>query len=190
MYTEVFMKNFVCPWWLGYFLANPLRKIIHNPEKITAPFIQNGSRILEIGPGMGFFTIPMAHKGGADCRIYCVDIQEKMLSVLLRKAASKGLSGRIITRMALPESLNIHDLDDSIDFCLLFAVVHEIPDHKKLFAEIYSSMKKGGMLLFSEPSGHVTENEFTDSLRAAELAGFEVHEAPKIRFEHSALLIK
>jgi hypothetical protein len=27
----------VCPWWGGYFIDNPLRRLIHDPEKIVGP---------------------------------------------------------------------------------------------------------------------------------------------------------
>ena len=62
----------VCPWWIGYFLASPLRRRIHNPDRILAPYVRSGMRILEIGPGMGFFTIPMAGMVGAEGRIIFV----------------------------------------------------------------------------------------------------------------------
>lgn len=32
------MSKRVCPWWLGYWLLNPLRRLIHNPDKILAPY--------------------------------------------------------------------------------------------------------------------------------------------------------
>lgn len=32
-------NNSICPWWMGYFLVNPLRKIVHDPEKITGTYM-------------------------------------------------------------------------------------------------------------------------------------------------------
>ncbi|HPS58296.1 MAG TPA: class I SAM-dependent methyltransferase [Spirochaetota bacterium] len=176
------MKNkpLVCPWWAGRLLANPLRRIIHNPEKITGPYIKEGSLILEIGPGMGFFSLPMARLAGETGKVYCVDIQEKMLSVLRKKTEKAGLSQRIITRISAGDSLNILELHGRIDFCLLFAVAHEIPDQKKLFSEIFNSLRENGILFFSEPAGHVTKNEFSNSLDYAREAGFTLKNELKI----------
>jgi SAM-dependent methyltransferase len=50
----------VCPWWIGFPLASPARRLVQNPESIVEPFVKNNMRVLEIGPGMGFFTLAMA----------------------------------------------------------------------------------------------------------------------------------
>jgi ubiquinone/menaquinone biosynthesis C-methylase UbiE len=55
----------VCPWWIGYLLASPLRRLVQKPEVILRPFLSNGMRVLEVGPGMGFFTLPMARMVGS-----------------------------------------------------------------------------------------------------------------------------
>ena len=33
---EIDMAHDVCPWWLGYMLASPLRKLRHNPALILS----------------------------------------------------------------------------------------------------------------------------------------------------------
>lgn len=186
------MKNkpLICPWWAGRFLLNPLRTIIHNPDKITSPYIHKGSKILEIGPGMGHFSLPMARLTGQTGRIYCVDIQEKMLAVLKKRSEKAGLNQIIIPRIAERDSFNIKDLHEQIDFCLLFAVAHEIPDQMRIFSEIFPSLKKNGILLFSEPWGHVTKKAFNRSVNYATEAGFALRDEVKITLEHSALLVK
>ena len=44
----------VCPWWLGYWLASPLRRLLHDPHTLLAPYVQPGMTVVEPGPGMGF----------------------------------------------------------------------------------------------------------------------------------------
>lgn len=34
------MAKRVCPWWLGYLLASPLRCLAYNPAKILAPYVR------------------------------------------------------------------------------------------------------------------------------------------------------
>ena len=55
------MAERVCPWWLGYLLASPVRRwMAENPESLLAPYVREGMTVLEPGPGMGFFTLPLA----------------------------------------------------------------------------------------------------------------------------------
>lgn len=48
------MSHSVCPWWLGYFLLNPFRRMGPDPTTILAPYVRPGMTVLEPGPGMGF----------------------------------------------------------------------------------------------------------------------------------------
>ena len=59
------MGEHVCPWWLGYFLASPVRRWMQNPDELIAPYITPGMIVLEPGPGMGFFTLPLARRVGS-----------------------------------------------------------------------------------------------------------------------------
>lgn len=43
---------------------NPLRRLVQNPYKILKPYIKPGWTILDVGPGMGYFTIPLATLAG------------------------------------------------------------------------------------------------------------------------------
>jgi hypothetical protein len=47
------MPHSVCPWWLGYLLASPLRRLQYEPANILAPYVREGMTVLEYGPGMG-----------------------------------------------------------------------------------------------------------------------------------------
>ena len=50
------MSHSVCPSWMGRLLLCPFRRVGQNPRKILAPYISHGATVLEVGPGMGFFT--------------------------------------------------------------------------------------------------------------------------------------
>lgn len=184
------MNDHICPWWLGYLLAAPMRKLAQDPQKILKPYIKTGDTVLDVGSAMGFFSLPMAELVGEKGHVVCVDLQERMIKGLRRRAARRGLTERMEFRVCSSATLGLDDLAGTIDFALAFAVVHEVPDARKLFTEIHSSLKHTGLLLVSEPTGHVSEPAFQETLSIAQSVGFVVTDSPRIRRGHSILLRK
>ena len=180
----------VCPWWVGYLLASPIRKIMQNPKKILKTYIKEGMTILDFGSAMGFFSLPMAELAGKTGKVVCVDLQIKMLDSLQKRAVKQNLADRIETRQCTQDSLMINDLKGKIDFALAFAVMHETPDQKKVFVQIYDSLKKGGTLFIAEPAGHVSKDAFAITLSLALEAGFKFAYNPKTNRSFSAILKK
>lgn len=178
----------VCPWWLGYFLASPLRRLFQDPAKIVSPYVRPGMKVFEPGPGMGFFTLELAKLVGPSGMVMVVDIQPKMLEELRRRAAKSGLLDRLDLRLAQPESMGVDDLRGTFDFALAFALVHEVPSAALFFSETAAALKPGAALLLGEPSGHVTTDKFEAELTAAAQAGFELVDRPSIRRTRAALL--
>jgi ubiquinone/menaquinone biosynthesis C-methylase UbiE len=154
------------------------------------PCVQEGMRVLDVGAGMGFFSLPMARMVGPLGRVICVDLQEKMLAGLRRRAEKAELSSRIETRKAEKHSLKIHDLADTIDFSLAFAVVHEIPDKDRFFGEILAALKPKAAMFCAEPSGHVSRSAFDRSLQCAEQLGFVIVSRPFVHLSHAAVLTR
>jgi len=177
----------VCPWWLGYFLASPLRRMTLKPARLLSPYVREGMTVLEPGPGMGLFTLELARLVGPAGRVVAVDIQPRMIQGLKRRAAKAGLGERIDIRLAQPGSLGIRDVSNA-DFALAFAVVHECPDAEKFFSELAASLRPGATLLFVEPSSHVKRAQFEDELKAASRAGFAAVEDPGVGRNRAALL--
>jgi len=182
-------KHHVCPWWLGYLLASPLRRLQYDPARILAPYVREGMRVLEPGPGMGFFTLELARMVGPSGRVIAVDIQPRMIERLKRRAAKAGVGDRVDARLADRDSMKLGP-GDTIDFVLAFAMVHEMPDPEGFFGEAARSMKAGARMLLAEPAGHVRGEEFEAELEAARRAGLEPEERPSIRSSRTALLRK
>ena len=184
------MAHHVCPHWVGYLLINPLRKLFENPSKILEPFVQEGMTVLEPGCGMGYFTLPLARMVGPTGRIIAVDIQPKMLSALRRRAQKAGLLDRIELRHIREDGLGVKDISGKVDFAVALHVVHEVPDQASFFTEVCQTLKQGSKLLFVEPKGHVSQDQFAASVSAAENVGF-LSEVPSIKVgDRVALLIK
>ena len=184
------MADHVCPVWVGYLLASPLRKAFQNPKKILGPYVTKGMTFLDIGCAMGFFSLPLAEMVGDQGKVVCVDMQEEMIRSLEKRARKAGLSETIETRLCSRDSLGLDDLTGGIDFVLASAVVHEIPDADNFFSEIYKAVKPGGKLLIIEPKGHVSKNEFNATICRAEQKSLVNVNRASTFFRHHALFQK
>jgi len=182
------MGHRVCPWWLGYVLASPLRRLLQDPVAVIQPYVREGMTVLEPGPGMGFFTVELARQVGATGRVVAVDVQPRMISGLKRRLAKAGLLERTDARVTPADSMGLQDLQGKVDFALAMAVVHEMPSSSRFFAEVAQALKPGATLLLAEPSGHVKTDAFEAELQDAAGAGLEVVGRPVIRRSQAALL--
>ncbi|RZB30295.1 MAG: hypothetical protein SRB1_02575 [Desulfobacteraceae bacterium Eth-SRB1] len=184
------MAEKVCPVWVGYLLASPVRKLFQNPHKILGHYIEKGMKVLDVGCAMGFFSLPLAGMVGPNGKVICVDMQDSMIRSLKKRACKTGLSDRIETRICHRNSLGLDDLIEEIDFAVAFAVVHEIPDVPGFFSEIYKSIKPDGKFLIAEPKGHVSEKDFEICISVAGQNGFTISDRPQIGRSHTVLLWK
>jgi SAM-dependent methyltransferase len=182
--------SYTCPWWLGTFLLNPFRRLAQKPSRILRPFVRPGMLVVEPGCGMGFFTLDLVRLVEPGGRVVAIDLQEKMLAGLRRRAARAGLAGVIDIRLAQPDRLGISDLAGQVDLVLAFYVVHEVRKPAAFFAEIAAALKPGGAVLFVEPPLHVSRAGFEASLATAERAGLRVAGRPRIGPNKAALLAK
>ena len=183
-------KHDVCPWWVGYLLASPIRRLSQDPVQILLPYVRAGMTVLEPGPGMGFFTLEAARLVGPLGRVIAVDVQPRMIEGLKRRASKVRLVDRMDARIATAGSMALDDLEGTVDFTFAFAVVHEMPSAAGFFAEAARAMKGGATLLLTEPVGHVIEAEFKEELAAAAAHGLTVVDRPSLKRCVSALLQK
>jgi SAM-dependent methyltransferase len=86
--------------------------------------------------------------------------------------------------------MGIDDLADAVDFCLAFAVVHELPDRERFFEEVAAALKPGAKVLVSEPKLHVSAPDFDATVRAAWSAGLAEETRPAIGGSRSVLFAK
>ncbi|MCD4748148.1 MAG: methyltransferase domain-containing protein [Thermoanaerobaculales bacterium] len=183
-------KHRICPWWMGYLLASPIRRLGEKPETILAGLIETDMTVLDIGCAMGFFSLPLARMVGAGGRVVCIDVQRKMLSSLERRAGRKGLSDRIETRLATQDSLGINDLGNRTDFALLMHVVHEVENSARFLGECHAALRPRARILIAEPRGHISDEEFEITRRHTIDAGFNECKAPEIKKSHVLLCEK
>jgi SAM-dependent methyltransferase len=179
-----------CPWWIGYFLLVPLRRLVHSPARVLGPFVRPGMLVVEPGCGMGFFTLDLARMVAPGGRVVAIDVQPRMVAGLRRRLAGAGLEAAVDVRLAGPDRLGIDDLAGQVDLVVAFYMVHEVRDAAGFFAEVAHALKPDGAVLVVEPPLHVSRATFESSLAAAERAGLVVGARPGIGPNRTALLGK
>jgi len=177
----------VCPWWFAYTFDNPLRRLVHNPEKMLKKYIKEGDTAVDIGCGMGFFSIGMAKMVGEKGRVISVDLQEKMLKRVMFRAEQKGLLSRITLHKCSSDKLGVNE---QADFALGFWMVHEVRNKDAFFNEIVTFLKPGAHFLVVEPRMHVTESYFRKITDIAAEAGLKSCSEEKVGLSRAILFIK
>ncbi len=176
----------VCPVELSGSLDSKLRRLLQNPDKILAPYLKPGIKVLDVGCGPGFFSIEIAKMIGDNGKVYSVDLQEGMLNLIRKKIADTELESRI---HLIKSEVNGFNVPEKVDFILAFYMVHEVPDKDNLFKLLKNTLIENGRFLIVEPKlFHVSKKEFELTLRKAERAGFKITNGPKLGFSHSAIL--
>lgn len=180
-------ETHTCPWWMAYSFDNPLRKLIHKPDKLFAPYVKPGMSVADIGCGMGYFSIGLARIVGESGKVYSVDIQKKMLDILLKRARQKNINHLIQPRLAAADHLNI---DEQLDFVLASWMVHETDNINRFFSQVYDILKPNGLFFMTEPKMHVSHKQFEEEIKSALEASFTVADNPSVTFSHSVVLKK
>ncbi len=180
-------KDRVCPWWLAYSFDNPLRRFLHDPRTLLGPFVREGMTAVDIGCGLGYFTLSLAKMVGERGSVIAVDVQQEMLDRMTRRALKAGLASRIRPLLVREDDIGV---SEPVDFVLAFWMVHESPDIPKLLSQIFSIVKDTGTVLIAEPLVHVSRRRFEETLDYAREAGFRIGEAPSIRMSRAVVLSK
>ncbi len=176
-----------CPPWICFTFDNPVRRLLQNPYKILKPFIKEGWTILDVGPGMGYFTIPLAALVGDTGKVIAADLQPAMLEGVRRRAVKAGVADRIKLHQAQPDKIGV---SEAIDFCLAFWMVHEVPDRQRFIGEIVSQLKTGGLFMIVEPKIHVSKESFNATTDITKNLGMTIVSQPKIFISYAAVLKK
>jgi ubiquinone/menaquinone biosynthesis C-methylase UbiE len=168
----------VCPWWLGSLLASPLRRWLMRPERWLGPHVRPGMVVLEPGCGMGCFSLPLARMVGPAGRVVCVDLQERMLEGLRRRARAAGLAERIELERCTLERLGLERWRGRIDLVAAIYMVHEVVEPGAFLAELRELLRPGGRLLVREPAGHVSRAAFAATAERVRRTGLVELDVP------------
>lgn len=166
-------KSDVCGLEHVKVLDNPVRRWLHNPEKLFGKWIKKGDVIFDIGCGPGAFTIELAEMTGSQGRVVAIDLQVEMLDIVRKKVVAKGLNSRVIYHRCESDSVGFNQ---KADFIVTFYMVHETPDPMRFIDEVSGLLKPGGYWYIAEPAFHVSKKEYQEVVVRAEENGLRLVE--------------
>jgi ubiquinone/menaquinone biosynthesis C-methylase UbiE len=157
-----------CPYSQRFWVEAPHPGITRGRLiEILAP--RAGERVLEIGPGTGYYTFEIAARldGG---QVDVFDIQQEMLDHVMRTANERGVTN---IRPALGDAQSLPYADESFDAVVLVTVLGEIPDPDRALGEIARVLRPGGRLIVGELFGDphmVTTGKLRERAERADLS--------------------
>jgi ubiquinone/menaquinone biosynthesis C-methylase UbiE len=136
-----------CPYSLAPALEVPGRRLVAGAEKVLADFdVRAGEKVLEIGPGTGFYSVEAARRVAPSGRLISLDVQQDMLCATRRRLAAAAQTADFIRADAQALPLR----SESVDHVYLITVLGEIPDRMAALREIRRVLRRRGHLSVSE----------------------------------------
>lgn len=169
-----------CPYGQRFWVEAPHPLITRDRLRETlAP--EPGERVLEIGPGTGYYSLELAEWLGPAGRLELFDLQQEFLDHTMRRAVERGLGNLAATQ---GDATSLPYEDDSFDAVVLITVLGEIPDQAAALSEIARVLRPGGRLVVGELLGDPHYTSPTALRRRGETAGlrFESRNGPAIGY--------
>lgn len=122
-------------------LDSPKRRLSMPPEETLNKFnINKSGTLLDIGCGIGYFTIPAANILNQG-KVIGLDIVPEIIDLAKERAMNiSNIEFKICEEYSFPVE------DGSIDYVFISNVIHEIENRPKYFKEIQRVLKPNGML--------------------------------------------
>lgn len=167
--------------WVARF-EQPGREVYDlRQEIVAATGAREGMDVADIGAGTGLFTLLFARKVGAEGRVYAVDIAEKFVENIRRRAQEQGLNNVVgIVNSQADTKLP----PQSIDLAFICDAYHYFEKPQEMLRSIRQALRPGGTLViidFRRDDGadsswvkeHVRAGKET-VIREVKTAGFEL----------------
>jgi SAM-dependent methyltransferase len=135
-----------CPYSQRFWVQAP-HPLITRARLRHALAPRPGERILEIGPGTGYYSLPLAQWLAPDGTLDVFDIQQKMLDHTLRRAHERGI---VNIRATQGDARSLPYADGVFDAAVLVPVLGEVPDQERVLAELARVLKPGGRIVVGE----------------------------------------
>jgi SAM-dependent methyltransferase len=138
-----------CPYSQRFWVEAP-HPLITRARLREALAPSAGERILEVGPGTGYYTLAVAESLGREGSLEIFDLQRAMLDHAVKAARERGLDNVIATQ---GDARTLPYAEDVFDGAFLVTVLGEIPDQDGALRELRRVLKPGGRLIVGELFG-------------------------------------
>jgi ubiquinone/menaquinone biosynthesis C-methylase UbiE len=137
-----------CPYSQRFWVDAPHPLITRERlRQVLAP--RPGERVLEIGPGTGYYTLEMAGWVG-EGTVEIFDLQQEFLDHTMGQARERGIENVVATQ---GDATELPYDDRSMDAVVLTAVLGEIPDQEQAMKETTRVLRRDGRLVVGELIG-------------------------------------
>jgi SAM-dependent methyltransferase len=138
-----------CPYGQRFWVEAP-HPLITRPRLREILDPRPGERILEVGPGTGYYTLEVAQWIEPDGELDILDLQQEMLDHTMRRAGERGQVNITPTQS---DATSMPFEDARYDAAYLTTVLGEIPDQDAALRELSRVLKPGGRLVVGELLG-------------------------------------
>ena len=135
-----------CPYGLRFSLDLP-HPFVTRPRLREMLSPEPGQRVLEVGPGTGYYALQVARWLEPGGTLDILDIQQEMLDHTMHRARAMGVLN-IVPRRGDAQALPYPD--DHFDSAYLVATLGEVPDKGRALRELGRVLKRGGRLVVGE----------------------------------------
>jgi SAM-dependent methyltransferase len=113
---------------------------------VEAAQLEPGQRILEIGAGLGKFSLPLLQRG---LQLTCLDLSPVMLARLRAVIEDAGLS---VDTVACDAADAASHVEPGFDRAIGFFMLHHLHDLAAIFSGLRAVLRPGAQLAFIEPT--------------------------------------
>ncbi|MGZ5411281.1 MAG: class I SAM-dependent methyltransferase [Solirubrobacterales bacterium] len=138
-----------CPYGQRFWIEAP-HPLITRERLREVLAVRPGERVLEVGPGTGYYTLDVAGWAGEEGAVDILDIQREMLDHTMERARERGLAN--ITPAQADAAAMPYE-DGTFDAAFLVTVLGEVPDQDAALRELARVLKPGGRLVVGELMG-------------------------------------
>jgi ubiquinone/menaquinone biosynthesis C-methylase UbiE len=126
------------------FVHETLYGVFRDPYKVLdAAGLQPGQRVLEVGCGPGFFTVPAARIAGEEGGVCALDISPLAVDHVQRKVRAEGATN---VEIVLADAARTELPDQSFDLAFVFGFANPIGGMEAIWAELYRLLRPAGTL--------------------------------------------
>jgi ubiquinone/menaquinone biosynthesis C-methylase UbiE len=126
------------------FIHETLYSLFRDPYKaLKAAGLEVGQKVLEVGCGPGFFTVPAARIVGEEGNVLALDVNPLAVEHVQRKIETEGVTN---AKTMLANAAQTNLPDQSFDLAFVFGFARPIGGMEAIWAELYRLLKPGGIL--------------------------------------------